>query len=475
MPSTALSSEQSTHTPSPLSQAQPRKHSPLLFVDCPVEQRGSVEAELAAADWKAIWVDSSAAAVAELRRREMPVLVSFARGVGALKFITDLRAYKPGIPLFAVVERDRPELVTEAVLAGVADVLTPDMSGARLTAAIAAEASRGSMSATSAPVTGTHDFYSLSPAMRDACAALSRAAATRAGVLVRGEDGTGRRMAARAIHAASLRPGTFISVDCAAFEGQQLEHELFGVATRADEETLPARGLERLSRTGRLHAALGGTLYLQNVPEASTRVQRRLARILRDREVVVDDGTSVAFDVRCITGADDSLAGAAQDGRVEEALYRRLSAIRVDLPPLRDRREDIPALANYFLREACASLSVPLKQFSRSALALFSALPWRGNATELSELLQTIISRSSHRGISVEDVLAHVRLDMGAITLGQSGTLRQARANFEHEYIAATLRQHRGRISLAAKTLGIQRTNLYRKMRRLKVVQPRTR
>ena len=206
-----------------------------------MEQRGSVEAELATADWKPTWVDSSAAAVAELRRREMPVLVSFSRGVGALKFITDLRAYKPGIPLFAVVERDRPELVTEAVLAGVADVLTPDMSGARLTAAIAGEAARGSMSATSAPATGTHDFYSLSPAMRDACAALPRSAATRAGVPVRGEGGTRTRMAGRAIPGASLRPGAFISVDCAAFEGQQLEHELFGIDPRG-REALPRAG-----------------------------------------------------------------------------------------------------------------------------------------------------------------------------------------------------------------------------------------
>ena len=471
MPSTAISPSQ------PLYESRTQRPSPVLFLDCPPGLRAGIERELGAADLKVVWVDSSAAVIAELRRRDMPVLVSFSRGITALKFITELRAYKPDMPLFAIVEPDRPELATEAVLAGVADVLTPEVSGARLAAAIASEAARGSTEAVSTPATGPDDFYSHSVAMREACAAMTRAAATRAGVFIRGEDGTGRRMAALAIHAGAEagRAGQFISLDCAAFEAQQLEHALFGTATRADEDGLPARGLERVSRTSRLHAALGGTLYLQNIPDASTRVQRRLARALRDREVVVDDGASVAFDVRCMTGADDSLAVAVQDGRVEEALYRRLAAVRIDLPPLRNRREDIPALANQFLRETCAALQVPLKVFSRSALALFAALPWRGNVTELRDLLQTILSRTSHRGIGVEDVLAHVRLDTGSITLSQSGTLRQARARFEHEYIAAILRQHRGRITPAAKTLGIQRTNLYRKMRTLKVAQPRPR
>ena len=215
-------------------------------------------------------------------------------------------------------------------------------------------------------------------------------------------------------------------------------------------------------------------MFLENVHEAPTRVQRRLVRALRDREIVVDDGASVPFDVRCVAGADDACAAAVQDGRVDETLSRRLSSVRVDLPPLRNRREDIPALANRFLRETCLSQQLPPKMFSRSALALLTALPWRGNAAELRQLMGTIAGRGS-RGVGVEDVLALVRLDSGSTALSQSGTLRQARAQFEHEYIVTILRQHRGRITQAAKTLGIQRTNLYRKMRTLKVAQPRMR
>jgi DNA-binding NtrC family response regulator len=444
---------------------RPQKGRSLLVVDCPPDRRAGIEQQCATAQLSVRWADTAAAAVVELRRCEMPVLIDFSRGVSALKIITELRAHMPAMPLWAVVEPDHPELVIEAVLAGVADVLPPDVSGTRLAAALMREAGEP------VPATGPHDFYQYSPEMREACAAMARMPAARTGVLVRGEDGAGREMAARAIHAAAgpERAGRFVSVDCAAFDAQQLEMELFGVAGRADEERLPARGLERLSRGSRLHAALGGSLYLRNVPDASTRVQRRLLRVLRDREVVVDDGSVAAFDVRCMTGADDSLAAAVQDGRLDETLCRRLSAQRIDLPPLRRRREDIPALANTFLRDTCASLKTPVRMFSRSALALLAALPWSGNAGELRDLIRAIVCHSAQRGIGVEHVLAQIRLDTGSVTLSQTGTLRQARTRFEHEYIAAVLRQHRGRITQAAKTLGIQRTNLYRKMRTLKV------
>ena len=161
-----------------------------------------------------------------------------------------------------------------------------------------------------------------------------------------------------------------------------------------------------------------------------------------------------------------------QEGRVREELLRRLSVIRIDMPALRNRREDIPALANYFLREICAALQVPPKTLSRSALSLISALPWRGNAVELRRLLDSIVDAACQggRGIALEDVLAHVRLDGGGAP-AVGGTLKQARSRFEKEYIATVLEQHRGRISDAARALGIQRTNLYRKMRSLKVAR----
>jgi two-component system nitrogen regulation response regulator NtrX len=232
--------------------------------------------------------------------------------------------------------------------------------------------------------------------------------------------------------------------------------------------------LERVSTHGQLHAALNGTLYLQNVTDASTRVQARLARVLRDREaILVETGSHIGLDVQAMASVDPGIDGAVREGRVREDLHRRLSAICIDMPPLRERREDIPALANYFLRDVCASLHVPPKTLSRAALSLISALPWRGNGIELRTFIEGVASGlPAGRGIVLEDVLAHVRLDGGPVVVA-GGTLRQARASFEREYIAAVLEQHQGRISDAARTLGIQRTNLYRKIRSLRVAAGR--
>jgi two-component system nitrogen regulation response regulator NtrX len=296
----------------------------------------------------------------------------------------------------------------------------------------------------------------------------------RAGVLIRGEEGTGRQVTARAIHTLQQpsSDGAFVAVDCAACDGGELDAELFGPSGRAGHGD-GSKGLERVSRQGRLFHARGGTMYLQNVVEAPTRVQGRLARLLRDREaIVIETGETTSFDVRPMAGVDPGFETAVQDGRVREDLFRRLSVVRIDMPPLRKRREDIPALANYFLREICAGLHVPPKTLSRSALTLLSALPWRGNAAELRRLLDSIVTgMQGGRGIALEDVLAHVRLDGGAPLFSTGGTLKQARSRFEKEYIATVLEQHRGRISEAARTLGIQRTNLYRKMRSLKVTR----
>jgi len=450
---------------------------PVLYIGCPPEERVDAERHLSAAGLSIVWVDNSASAVAELQRKtDMPVLLDLSRGAAALQIARELREHRPGVLLFAVVDNRRPDLTTEAVLTGVADVFARPPTARRLSHAIEREtreehgAARGQVS----PNLSSDGLYSQSPSMRDVTTLMSRAAAMRAGVTIRGEDGTGRQIVARAIHAAQAGSTAFISVDCGAHEGEELEAELFGAAARAraGHDSVDARGLERISQHGRLHAAIGGTLYLKNIAEASTRVQMRISRLLRDREaVLVEGGMTIGVDLRPMAGVDPGIDAAVSEGRVREELFRRLSVIRIDMPPLCNRREDIPALANYFLREICRECRIPPKTLSRPALSLIAALPWRGNAVELRMLLEAIVaSPGGSKGISLEDVLAQVKLDGGSAAFKErGGTLRQARARFEREYIGHVLEQHRGRITDAAKALGIQRTNLYRKLRSLRV------
>jgi two-component system nitrogen regulation response regulator NtrX len=273
-------------------------------------------------------------------------------------------------------------------------------------------------------------------------------------------------------------PAPFIVADCTTVG----EAELFGTMERPPTASGP--GIERVSRTSLLFAARGGTLFFQHIADTPTRVQSRLARVLRDREAILaDTGEAMALDVRPMASADAGIDTSVQEGRVRDDLFRRLAVIRIDMPSLRHRREDIPALTNYFVREICAARRVAPKTLSRAALSLIGALPWRGNAVELRTLLEGAIdacsvtlsgsrtAASECKSISLEDVLAHVRLDGGSVVFANGGTLRQARARFEREYITAVLEQNHGRITDAARSLGIQRTNLYRKMRSLRVTR----
>jgi len=442
---------------------------------CPASERADTEKLLAAANVAVVWADNVPFALATLQRRDMPVLLDLSRGAAVLQIARDIRTQRADTLMFAVVDTRRPDLTTEAVLAGMADVFARPLGGRRVANAIDRELKYGAHHNGNGGMASPVDLYSHSPAMREVMTLVARAAAMRAGVMIRGEEGTGRQLAARAIHAQQIgEAARFVAVDCAAHDGDELDAELFGAPAAAADEAA-TRGLERVSRNSRLHDALGGTLYLQNVTEAPARVQTRLARVLRDREAMLAETCeAVGFDIRPIAGVDSQFDAALQDGRVRDELFKRLSVIRIDMPPLRSRREDIPALANYFVREICANLRVPPKMLARPALSLISALPWRGNAGELKTMLEGVIHGSKDvPGIGLEDVLAFVRLDGGSVVFSNGGTLKQARVRFEREYIASVLEQHHGRMSEAARALGIQRTNLYRKMRSLRVTRDR--
>jgi two-component system nitrogen regulation response regulator NtrX len=451
----------------------------VLYLGCPAGERDDAERLLHTGELSVVWADDLACALDALQRRDMPVLLDLARGAAVLQIAHDLRSQRSSTLMFAVVDDRRPDLTTEAVLAGMADVFARPLGGQRVASAIERERRYESRDLHSGNGKVGDDLYSQSAAMRDVMLAIADTAAKRAGVLIRGEDGSGRQVAARAIHVRQhFAHAAFVTINCAAYDTEDLDAALFGAPARSQGfgDAVSSRGLARVSREGRLHDALGGTIYMQNVAEAPTRVQARLARVLRDREVLlVETGEPIAFAIRPMAGVDPTFDRAVQEGRVRDDLFRRLAVSRFDMPALRERREDIPALTNYFLRDICAQLRMPPKSVSRAALSLIAALPWPGNAVELRTLLEAVVhGLHGGRNIGLEELLAHVRLDGGSVGVAAAGgTLKQARARFEREYIATILEQHHGRISDAAKALGIQRTNLYRKMRSLRVTQRR--
>jgi DNA-binding NtrC family response regulator len=324
-----------------------------------------------------------------------------------------------------------------------------------------------------------------SAAMQKLAKCLQQAIGNGGGVILRGEPGTGRRHMARVIHLAtqgdngtsverllniSLRDipdgRPFVILDCADTAG--LEHRLFGAKPGTQDPT--SGGLDRIGEGSAVERSLGGTLFIRRLPDMPAGLQVRLARVLRDGEAWVEArGGSAAsvkrIEVRPIATSD----GEADDERIVPELLKRLDHTRIETPPLRNRREDIPALVRHLLVDICVEQGVPRKRASSQAAQLLSALPWRGNMCELRTFLAALVLKATDRLIRQADVLANVRLDGGPTTFVYTGTLKEARERFERDYVTSVLEQHRGRMAEAAKALGIQRTNLYRKVRQLSV------
>jgi polysaccharide export protein EpsE len=306
------------------------------------------------------------------------------------------------------------------------------------------------------------DLLGECPSFRRFLDLVDRSAGARGGLLILAEAGIDTEAIAREIHLRSPRASApFVRVTCALADPAALERELFG--DRAGK----AGDLETVSEGSRVAAARGGTLFLQDVGELPAPAQARLARLARDGEMKVSGVGEVPFDVRLMASSTPDLDAEAEEGRFRADLHRRLGSTRIEPPPLRQRADDIPLLAAHLTRELCAARGLPPKTFTPAALTLLAALPWHGNSGELRTVLERVIVAASDEVVQLEDLLAHIKLDGAPKLLSPNGSLREARLRFEREYIAAVLQHHRWRMSDAAKALGIQRPNLYRKARQL--------
>jgi DNA-binding NtrC family response regulator len=295
-----------------------------------------------------------------------------------------------------------------------------------------------------------------SPAVRTLRVELEAAVAS-ACMLIEAEEGLDPADIAYEVHARDPRGGSFVSVDCAAAGPASIEDDLFGPAPSTVGDLECVRAGSALAR------AAGGTLLLLSVLELSASAQGRLARVVRDGEVLMND-TVRRLDVRLIASADSDAELA--DGRLRRDLLRHVARTRLTLAPLRRRTEDLPALVEHLVALGCVDEGRSATRVSAPAMTLLAALPWHGNLTELREAVTRMLRTVAGDVIELEDVLAHVR---GGLLVPNApiGTLRKARADFERDYITLVLRHHGWRIGDAARTLGIQRTNLYRKARQL--------
>jgi two-component system, NtrC family, nitrogen regulation response regulator NtrX len=290
---------------------------------------------------------------------------------------------------------------------------------------------------------------------------LGRAAGTDGGVLIVAEAGSAPEAIARELHARSRHAtGPFVAIECAALDPARLDRTLFGVTAEAAAEVEP------VTADSAVASAHDGFLFLQDVTELPAAAQARLARIARDGEVSIGR-TRVETRCRLVASASPGVEADVDARRFRVDLYRRVSAVRIDVPPLRERREDLPPLAIRLLEDICASRGITPRTFTQAALALVSALAWPGNLKELHGAVEHAVSETHDDVIQIEHLLPALRLDRPPEPFAPARSLREARLRFERDYIASVLQHYGWHMANAAQALGIQRPNLYRKARQL--------
>ncbi|GIX04117.1 MAG: hypothetical protein KatS3mg113_1123 [Planctomycetaceae bacterium] len=302
-----------------------------------------------------------------------------------------------------------------------------------------------------------------SPAMAALRSTVHRLASTDLPVLILGESGTGKEVIAQALHYFGNRARhPFVAVNCAALTETLLESELFGHEKGAFTDA-------HEMRRGKFELAEGGTLFLDEIGDLSSAGQAKLLRVLEQKVITrVGGSQTIPIDVRVVAATNARLADAVRAKKFREDLYFRLNVVTLELPPLRDRLEDILPLAQHFLRQFAVNARRPHLQLSKAAEQRLLAHPWPGNVRELRNLMERLAFLAPHDVIEPDDLT--FILDPKPSPLlhpeGQLG-LSEATDHFQREYIRAAIRKARGNMSQAAKLLGLHRSNLYRKMRQL--------
>jgi DNA-binding NtrC family response regulator len=305
-----------------------------------------------------------------------------------------------------------------------------------------------------------------SAAAARARAAFATATASAAPALIVADRGLDADAIARVLHERSRPRMPLVVINCAAAD-EDVDRQLFGPPTRGAAQS----ELETIGTGSALMRARAGTLYLQHILELPAATQRRLARVLRDREVSAR-GRRSPVRARVLADAPASIASDVRDGQLRADLFRRLSQICIPVPSLRERPSDIPAVVEIIAAQLHGG--TPLV-FTQAALTVLSAAAWPGNLDELRSVLERIVQAAPDGAIRQEDVLAHLPIDGAFARIAPHVSLREARQQFEREYIASVLERHRWRMSDAARTLGIERANLYRKTRQLGIMRRSTR
>lgn len=390
-------------------------------------------------------------------------------GLSALK---RLRTINPRLPVLMVSGHATISDAVEATRLGALDFFEKPLDRDRVLIAVRNALERTSLEervealAACTLSAGTFNLIGESPAMQDLKSAISKVAPTGGRVLITGESGTGKELVARAVHSQSRRSaGTFVKVNCAAISPGLIESELFG------HERGSFSGAEKRKR-GLFELADGGTIFLDEIGDMSLSAQAKVLRVLQTGEFSrVGSERSLEVDVRVIAATNANLEDKVKQGEFREDLYYRLAVVPLETPPLRVRRDDIPLLAKTFLEQFCRENGLPNKQFSEESVDLMRRYQWPGNVRELRNICERLVIMSGDpicRTDLPREIYTPSTSGIDVSALGET-TLKEVRELVERAVILQRLEDFDWNITRTAEALGIERTNLHKKMKQLSI------
>ena len=374
-----------------------------------------------------------------------------------------LRAQSADLPVIIMTAFGSIDTAVEAISSGAVDYVSKPMNVEEIRAAVHRVLER--QRAVRAPIVGAAEepagMVGRTPAMVEVYKTIARVAPGLSTVLILGESGTGKELVARAIHRHSGRHNRpFVAVDCIALTETLLESELFGHVKGAFTGAYH-------DAPGLFAEADGGTIFLDEIGEMTPPLQAKLLRVLQEHQIRPVGGTQWrAVDVRVVAATNRNLATAVSKGQFREDLYYRLNVVTIRLPPLRERRDDIPLLVDHLVQRAATQCGKTVTAVSDAVLAVLRAYDWPGNVRELSHVLERSVALAQDSAIGVDDLPAELRGAPSAVLpadlIGDSPTLEE----LKQRYIRHVLERSGGNVSRAAVILGLERRSLYRMLQR---------
>ncbi len=441
----------------------------VLVVGGEAQQRAELAAALRKAGCAVTAEASPRAAISHAEREDLDVVLTELHldEMSGLELGRAIQERRPHLPI--VVLAGEPSLADAiaAIRHGVVDFLIKPASTDDLMGAIRRAAMQHGLQRAQAPLPPNplaHDFLvGRSAAIRRIYDLVSRIRGSDASVLICGESGTGKEGVARALHASSARAsGPLVAVNCAAIPSALLESELFGHARGAFTDA-------RSPRAGLFTTANGGTLILDEISEMPLDMQSKLLRSLQERTIrPVGSNDEVPFDARLITITNRNLETDVELGRFRKDLYYRINVVKIDLPPLRERGDDLLLLANHFVERFAERSHKPTLRLSLPAAERLARYDWPGNVRELENCIERGVAMARFDQISVEDLPEHIRLHHPQAPLhdhAHEGPIVPL-LEIERRYVRHVLRLANGNKSRAAQLLGVDRRTLYRMLER---------